>query len=129
MAVTFVWEERFNVGDEEINRQHQYMFELANQIQLSNLDQAGKNIMRLFNYTREHFRHEEEHMQAIGFPDLKRHIELHNDLISKLSEISLNFIKNDEELYRFKQFIFQWMTEHIMHEDLKYFSFDKEQKK
>jgi len=125
MPIAFIWEEKFNVGDDEINRQHKYIFELANKVQNATLYESGKYIMELFKYSGTHFKHEEQQMKEVGFPGLYKHIELHDELITKLSEISLNFIKTEQEFTDFKNFIYNWITQHILADDMKYFEFEK----
>ncbi len=123
MAIKFIWEDKYNVGDEEINRQHQFLFELGNEIQDAHINDAGRYVMKLIRYSKDHFINEEAHMKKIGFPEVERHKKLHDELVAKLSEISANFIKDEEDFVKFKSFVYQWLTEHILHEDKKYFDF------
>ena len=125
MSITFIWEEKFNVGDDAINKQHQYLFEIGNNIQQAKLHEAGKYVMKLFSYTKNHFKAEEAHMKSLGYPDLDKHREIHDNLITKLSEITADSISTEEEFSGFKSFVYEWLTRHILNEDMKYFEFEK----
>ncbi len=127
MGVSFIWKEKYNVGDQEINRQHKYLFQLGNEIQEAHINDAGRYVMKLIRYSKDHFAHEEDHMETIGYPNLEQHKKLHDELVAKLSEISANFIKDDDEFAKFKSFLFQWLTDHILYEDKKYFDFANHQ--
>jgi hemerythrin len=125
MTNFFVWDEKYDVGDDVINNQHKNLFEIANNIQQAKMYESGKYVMQLFTYTKKHFRTEEDHMEAIGFPELEKHRVLHDNLIIKLSEISVNFIQNEEDFQKFKDFVFNWMNTHVLKEDMKYFEYSK----
>ncbi|MFP4548408.1 MAG: bacteriohemerythrin [Fidelibacterota bacterium] len=127
MGIKFIWENKYNVGDEEINNQHQYIFQLGNEIQEAPLNDAGRYVLKLIRYSKKHFIHEEAHMKTIGFPELERHKELHDKLIAKLGDISADFIKNEDEFAAFKNFLYQWLIDHILYEDKKYFDFANRQ--
>ena len=129
MSIAFIWNEKYDVGNEEINQQHQYLFEIGNQIQNAELTEAGKYVMKMFKYTKDHFSKEEAHMKALGFPELEEHKELHEKLITKLSEVSAGFIKNQDEFTRFKTFVYEWLTKHILYEDKKYFDYSRKNEK
>ena len=125
MPNLFIWDEKYDVGDDVINEQHQALFAIANNIQKSELQEAGRYVMKLFKYSKEHFRTEEDHMESIGYPELEAHRELHDNLITKLSEISVNFIQNGEDFQKFKDFVYAWLNNHVLKEDKKYFEFSK----
>jgi hemerythrin len=126
MAITFEWNDSYTVGNEEIDKQHKYLFELGNRLpEVADEDGIHHLIMDLFKYTREHFATEEEMMRSIGYPNLDEHIQLHDDLISKLSTISENEFTTDAEIYKFKEFVYLWLSKHILEEDNKYFVFNQ----
>jgi hemerythrin len=124
MGIVFVWEDRYSVGDAEIDRQHRLMFELANSLP-EDLDRelADCAIMSLFKHAREHFALEEEMMRRLGYPKLGHHVELHNDLILNLNEVSLRRFDSSEALLTFKRFIYEWVIDHIIHQDQDFFRF------
>ena len=129
MSVKFVWEEKYSVGDPVIDEQHKGLFAIGNSLpETANADDIKPLIMRLFKYTREHFLAEEQMMQRIGFPLLDEHRMLHEDLITKLNETSAQPLDTDDAVNGFKKFVFEWLTDHIMVQDKKYFQFSQRQK-
>ncbi len=55
MGVMFEWEDKFSVGNEKIDKQHQYLFRLGNEIIKSDESECKHYIMELFKYTKAHF--------------------------------------------------------------------------
>jgi hemerythrin len=128
MSIQFIWENKYSVGNPTIDNQHKEMFKLGNTLpEVLNAQEIKPIIMRLYKYTREHFSMEEEMMQSIKFPLLSEHIALHEELISKLNGISSRPFNTDKEVLRFKQFVYGWLIEHILSEDMQYFKFSQEQ--
>lgn len=127
MGVSFSWDEKYSVGNEEIDGQHKYMFELANFLPESIEDgSVKKTVMALYKYILKHFSAEEAMMKNEGFPNAEMHMNMHNDLITKLNEITSVPFKDDENLLKFKKFVYDWVIEHIMHQDKKFFDFVKQ---
>ncbi len=125
MAIAFIWDEKYNVGDKTINKQHQQLFKIGNEIQYAKLSEAGKYVMKLLKYTKNHFAHEEAYMKKNDYPELEQHKEMHDELIIKLGEISSGFINNEDDFAQFKSFVYEWLTNHILHEDKKFFEYEK----
>ena len=125
MSVKFLWEERYSVGNSKLDQQHQRLFGLGNDIQDASIKEAKKYIMELYKHTREHFKCEEDHMKEIEFPDVKQHKEMHNGLITRLNEIVEKDFGSDESFNRFKAFLYDWLINHILNQDKKYFDFYK----
>ena len=125
MSVKFIWRDDYSVGDEEIDKQHQFLFELGNQLNDAKLGEEKEYMNKLFSYAKFHFEHEEKHMKAIGYPGLFQHIELHNNLIAELHSYSNITFKRDDDLFVFKEFVYFWIIDHIMRQDKKYAEFVK----
>lgn len=126
MNAQFAWNEKYSVGDSEIDNQHKSLFELGNRISNSaSTHDIKPDVMRLFKYTREHFKAEEAMMKRIGFPLAAEHAKLHDDLITKLSDVTSIPLDTDDNIDAFKKFIFEWLIDHIMNEDNKYFRFSR----
>lgn len=124
MSIQFVWDKKYSVGNDEIDQQHMDMFELANQLpEASDSGEIRPIIMKLYQHVRKHFSEEEKMMADISFPMLDEHKSLHDNLITRLNELSSNPLDTDEALHEFKKFIYNWLIEHIMTEDFKYFQF------
>jgi hemerythrin len=100
------------------------MFERANALKEDLTEkQVRKIVMELYRYTREHFTEEEKMMQVSGYPKRKEHIRLHNELITRLNAVSNQPFDNNEAIWVFKKFVYDWLTEHILYHDKDYFRF------
>jgi len=129
LSVKFLWEDRYSVDNSKLDQQHQRLFDLGNEIQDASIKEAKKYIMELYKRTREHFNCEEDHMKEIGFPDVKHHRKMHDELITRLNEIAEKDFGTDESFNEFKMFLYDWLINHILNQDKKYFDFYKNVKK
>jgi hemerythrin len=119
----YIWEDRYSVGNAAVDQQHQHLFELCNKIQDAAPSDGKKYVMELYRYTRGHFQAEELHMRSIGFPDLAEHRELHNQVIAQLNTLVEKFPSTKESMEYLVVFVAKWLTDHILTEDMKYFTF------
>lgn len=118
--MTIEWRDAYKIGDREIDAQHREIFLKANAF----LDALDKDVlteyaMAFFQYTREHFKHEEALMRKLSYPALAGHVQQHNDLIERLNDIAAN-IANDELTYKkLESFLTDWLLGHIRTFDTK----------
>ncbi len=73
----------------------------------------------LKEYTKIHFKTEEDLLIKAEYPDLKEHLKLHVALVEKTEKISVNAVSNDDADL-ILQFLKKWWLEHINIEDKKY---------
>ena len=124
MSIQFIWTDDYAVGNPALDEQHQRMFALANSLsEILSVEQIKKSIWHMFKHLNDHFSDEEKMMKEIDYPKLSEHRELHNELITKLSDISSYSFDSDESIFKFKKFIYDWLVEHIMIADKDYFRF------
>ncbi|WP_135075008.1 hemerythrin family protein [Terasakiella sp. SH-1] len=78
----------------------------------------------LHDFTKTHFRREEMIMKALKFPDIKRHIILHQELIKQLMGAYAKFKEErkkgllDKPINELATLLNQWVVNHILQEDL-----------
>lgn len=121
------WEEKYCLGVESIDRQHEELFQIANRIYdlLKNklitdkYDHIVEIIEELKSYTVYHFKTEEEYMQSIGYKKILSQKVAHNDFLEKMESIDLDKIDNghNEYLLGILDFVCIWLVEHIIKED------------
>lgn len=121
----FQWKETYEIQEEKIDNEHQKLFTIAIKV----LDTPKENkkehirtiLKELNNYMQEHFKHEEEFMLSIGFPEYESHIKAHHDIILQMNE----FIKTIPTLSieKFERMLIEymdiWLINHILVEDRK----------
>jgi hemerythrin len=75
--------------------------------------------MALFQYTREHFAHEEQLMKRLNYPAMAEHQTQHDNLISRLSEVSARIANDTLNHLVLEAFLSDWLLNHIATSDVK----------
>ncbi len=125
MGKSMYWDESLSVGCDLIDGQHKELINLVAELEESsrdglNKEQLARALKFIVSYTRHHFSAEEELMQSIGFNELPRHKEIHNELIHKVTEILLQMKEGkDPETPGLIQFFIEWVKKHVSEEDRK----------
>lgn len=116
----FIWQEKYNLGDEMIDAQHRQLFDLANQIvQATEIDEVTRLLMLFYQHVREHFQLEENYMKQIHYADVIEHTERHNQMLDKLIEISEKVHAKKWNTEDMKNFVNSWVLIHVLQDDLK----------
>jgi hemerythrin-like metal-binding protein len=117
------WKDFYSVGDPSLDAQHQQMIGVINELyeamEKKSTQQVVKPILdRLVKYTFEHFKREEEAMEAVEYPDLVEHKALHDKIRQKTLDLQENadFVTGHNLL----AFLKQWWVGHIQTVDKKY---------
>jgi len=121
MGIVFIWSDEYTVGNEELDNQHRYMFDLGNKIQSAKPSEARAYVMALYKYVTAHFTKEEEHMKSMGFPGIAEHQIIHENLITTLNDLAQGF--QPEMLNELITFLHNWLINHILNDDKQYFDF------
>jgi hemerythrin len=91
MNDNFIWHNEYLIGNETIDQQHKYLFDLANLIlESKNTPILTKHFMSLYKYVREHFRDEEALMKKFRYPGYEDQAQAHEQMLTRLCEISSN---------------------------------------
>jgi len=114
-------EDRYKLGIEEIDNQHQKIFDLIDElcfIDDKSTKQIKKIIIELKKYSSYHFKTEEKYFTDIDFIEKDKHIHLH-DMFIKTIEYYYESpeLLNKKKLYTFLN---SWIKNHILIEDKKY---------
>lgn len=124
-----LWNPRYSLGVEEIDKEHQRLFSIINKIlQLSEdeeearIQHACREGVKFFkNYTIIHFEHEENFMLSLNYGDYDRHKKIHDDLKNNvLPAMEQELETNDYNLETVRHFLgicTAWLTTHIKGED------------
>ena len=108
------WHTSYQLNDPEIDAQHHMLFALVNKLlaatEISGVSEALANLLK---HTKEHFRHEENHMTRIAYPGMKSHVEQHNTLISKLANVSEMIATYSLDMAHLESFMSAWLLNHI----------------
>jgi len=84
----FQWTPQIAVGNDHIDGQHRRLLELANEVAeimaTNDYDGILKALDGLLDYTRVHFRDEEEILRQFGYADIDQHIAKHHQIIASV---------------------------------------------
>ena len=86
------WCDEYNVNVEEIDIQHQKMFELVKNLHSSVEARRDKKNLRdllveLVEYTRMHFTSEEQLMEKYDYPEREEHFKEHRILLQHMTDL------------------------------------------
>ena len=119
------WTDKFSIGVAEVDAQHQKLFglieKLNESVKTSNEVRYLVNYLdELIDYTKYHFQSEEKIMAEKDYPKYKMHKLEHEKLTQQAADFrnSVSEGKNIET-DKFIEFLFIWLTKHIMDQDKK----------
>ncbi|OHW63252.1 bacteriohemerythrin [Andreesenia angusta] len=124
-----VWKEEYGIGVDLIDEQHKHLFEIGNRaysilkdkLCIDKYDKVAEVLEDLRDYTKYHFKTEEDYMLDIGYSNYFAQKVAHKDFVDKLDSYDLNSIDEltNKEIEEILSFIFKWVLEHILKEDKK----------
>lgn len=119
------WGEYLSVGVAEIDSQHRLLFDKFNAfLAAREKGLSAEEVNRLFSflgtYVITHFSDEERLMQRLGFPDLQRHREAHQEFARRVAALKERLEKEGPTqslVTTSSLFINGWLIEHIARMD------------
>ncbi len=126
------WERKFEIGIPMIDKQHKVLVEMCNELYeglLRNRENAytsideplRKALHASVEYVKEHFSAEEKLMQKCGYPGYAEHKKRHEVFIEKILKTAKEFETAPlTRSFHLVKFIYDWILEHIAHEDTLY---------
>lgn len=126
----FKWHDKFSVNIEEIDKQHQKLFELGSRIfemvsvkgDFDYYDEIIEILTELKEYTIYHFGYEEKLMEEKGYEGLEEHKKEHDAFVSKVEEVLKKDIDEEQREIKMDMIIFiaDWVEKHILNTDQEY---------
>lgn len=127
MGKNFEWQERFNIGVEIIDKEHQRLFStIGKLIELSKHEGKSrwvcKEAIKYFkSHAAKHFMDEEEYMLSINYSGYKVHKRLHDNFAHKTLPALVNELEekdySTESVRHFLGVCIGWLTGHTLLED------------
>ncbi|MBF0315220.1 MAG: hemerythrin family protein [Oligoflexia bacterium] len=127
----FVWGQKYAIGVEEMDQQHQQLVDLINEVydhrDHHSREHLCKIILSLIQYIEKHFRSEEDLMKNFHYPDLKEHKRCHDKLKKKVADLKNEVLDENKDVGESGTylgiFLCRWLCDHILNEDQKYAKF------
>lgn len=130
---TIKWDERYRLGFEMIDSQHQEIFRLFDQVstRLETQDYHGMvdQIVRFLDeYIVYHFSQEEEFQEFVGYPQVEEHRVFHQQFIAEFERYKQSLKGNGPPMNAIRglNMLADWLVEHIQKEDYRLVRYIKE---
>ncbi len=124
-----VWKPEYSVGVEEIDAQHRYLFELW--LMLDSIRDQEENrrsrrqvILSLLDYVDLHFSTEEGYYR--DHPRYAEHRALHRAFVDRIRAFEQEMEEDRLNLQAMADFLRDWLIDHIVNTDIRYFNDMKE---
>ncbi len=123
------WQKSFSVDVAEIDKQHQRLVALMNQLNDAMLagksnEALGRTVGGLLDYTVYHFGAEEGLLERYAYPGLAVQKSQHREFVRKVSEFKQSFEEGKLCLsIEVMNFLSDWLRNHILGTDKQYASF------
>jgi hemerythrin len=125
----FTWSDKLSVGIAKIDKEHQGLFAIMNQLHEGMLSGRAKDVLgpvlaELTEYTRVHFGNEEYLLRKHGYPQLDDHMKYHQVFRKKMANLELQYKSGTAAMsVSTLEFLRDWLTTHILGIDGKYRAF------
>jgi hemerythrin len=124
---TLVWNVQYSVGDPTIDKQHARLFDIAGRLARSVGKEEDKlmlstTIAELKEYAERHFAFEEALLEKANYGELESHKKMHAIMRTRLDLMAGQLGQNLLTRQELEIFLEEWLTLHILREDLKYVS-------
>lgn len=136
MNMSFQWKDRYNLGIEEIDKQHKKLFEIGARVyslatsndSYDHYDEILGMLNELLEYTEYHFGYEENIMKTYNYVELDQQEKDHVYYVHKIKSIASKDIDADQQkaIVEIVDFLSEWISSHIIFSDRKYAMFFKE---
>jgi hemerythrin len=119
-----IWMPKYLTGNPGVDRQHQRLFELVNELHHGIIsgqgrENMGKTLKALGAYTLEHFATEEGFMRATHYGHYPRHKAKHDQLAAQVKDLMAQYDSGTLALPgTLSKFLTDWLTHHIKEEDM-----------
>jgi methyl-accepting chemotaxis protein/hemerythrin len=121
-----IWNNKYCVGIDQIDQQHQKLIQLLNTLYDAMLEGKGKGkleqlLTELVEYTKYHFKSEEELFEKFSYMGKMAHLKEHNALREKVMDFSLKIETGQVVITQdILKFLKAWINNHILSEDKKF---------
>jgi hemerythrin-like metal-binding protein len=121
----FPWEDRYRLGFEPIDRQHEHLTNLINELYRAMYSGEGRALLartldELLAYAATHFETEERLMARIGYPDLPEHRRIHRQMARHVGKLKAQYDAGKlSGPVQISNFLKNWLTRHILGTDHK----------
>ena len=123
------WDDNYSVNIVEIDKQHQKLIDMINQLHEAMLEGQARDIIgaivqRLVDYTCTHFKTEEDYFDRYDYPDTDDHKAQHRHFVRQIDQYNRDFEAGRLTLsMEVMNFLKDWLIKHIQGTDKDYTDF------
>jgi hemerythrin len=120
------WSDKYSVGVQQLDTQHMQLVETLNALHDGMMNGQAQNVtgpllMRLLDYTSNHFAAEEKLLTASRYPALSKHKNEHAALTKQVEAFMDRYDRGELTLnIQLLHFLRDWLMNHILKEDKEY---------
>jgi len=120
------WSDKYKVGIEEIDKQHQSLFDVTNQLIEARKKKLDRNtverfLIALVDYAEYHFASEEQYFK--NHPNADIHRREHANFVHRIIEFNKKFIDKEVNLDSvILSFLVNWIKKHVLEMDQRFLS-------
>lgn len=135
--MALAWTEDLATGIALIDEEHKECFVKADQLfeagkKGKGKEEVGKMLLFLDEYTRKHFKDEEDYMLRLGYPGYAEQKQMHDQFIEQLKKLRQEYDQSGGNLLvilNANQMVIDWLIQHISVADKRIGKFVREQQK
>ncbi|MGA2183463.1 MAG: bacteriohemerythrin [Bryobacteraceae bacterium] len=119
----FAWSDTYSLEHPQIDREHQALFAMAEQLHQAMLNGSGATVLgdllaRLINYTQVHFSHEEALMRHHQYRGMDAHVAEHRRLTEQVLDLQRKYAAGKLTItLETMHFLRDWLDHHILRSD------------
>ena len=127
MADKLVWNKRYEIGVEIIDKEHKKLFRILSR--LFDFGQEEKKsqwvcqeaVKYFKDHALRHFKDEEDYMERIQYDGLPAQRRAHESFIDRLENVDMDVVEGDPKVYleSLIEFLLGWLINHILYTDQK----------
>lgn len=121
--VFFEWEDRYRLGVDVLDRQHERLVKLVNEFYEAMYAGQGRNVLEktlnaLLAYTETHFHTEERLMALHDYPEQTEHRRVHQRMREHVATLKARFDAGHlTSPVQISNFLKNWLSKHILETD------------
>ncbi len=124
-----MWRDNYRIGIELIDAQHKKLFGMVEETRriMNESDYDAVRRMKCRDavdfmkaYVEMHFSDEESYMESIGYPELTRHQQIHQEFRERIVEEEEKLETSqyrEDVMYEFIHMLEMWLINHVTNED------------
>jgi hemerythrin-like metal-binding protein len=127
MAIIVEWDSSYSVGNALLDRQHQKLLDLCNELarhtqgeQAVSRSRFHEILNELTLYARQHFKIEETLLTRMGYTDVSAQVAEHLAYDEKVVDWSFDATVGELNLAQAHDFLARWWKDHILVSDMQY---------